>query len=144
MIFFLLPLVEDGDDSASVNADLFPSGLSHVEVLKGRVAPSAVVVGESEVWWAKIGGCYGHRRPFDAPTGVGLVIARDLDALPAGCSVVEQRGAQRCRACPVTRVVQVPIPTSSSCNGQQDGLAGDKISEPWKENLLYYIYLFAY
>ena len=27
-----------------------------VEVRAGRVAPSAIVVGKSEVWWAKIGG----------------------------------------------------------------------------------------
>lgn len=112
----MIPLVDDRDDSASVNADLLPSRLGHVEVLERRVAPSAIVVRQSEVGWAEIGRRHRHRRPFHAPPWIRLVIAHDLEALPARCAVVEQRRAQRRRPRPVPSLVQVPVPTSSACN----------------------------
>ena len=113
-----IPLEEDGDDSASVNANLLPSRLSHVEVLKRRITPTAIVVGQSIVRRAEIGRRHGHRRPFNAPPWIRLVITNDLEALTARCTVVKQRRTQRRRSRPITRLVQVPIPTSSACNHQ--------------------------
>lgn len=111
-------MVENRDDSASVNADLLPSRLSHVEMFKRRVTPSAIVVWESVVWWAKIGGRHRHRRPFNAPPWIRLVITHHLETLTTRRAVVEQRGAQRRRLCSITRLVQIPIPTSSTYNHQ--------------------------
>lgn len=36
--------------------DLKEGGLGEVEMVEGRVAPPAVVVGKSEVWRAEVGG----------------------------------------------------------------------------------------
>ena len=113
-------MVVDGNNAAAVDADLEPSRLGHVEVLPGRVAPAAVVVGQRVVGRAKVGGRDGHRRAADAEPRVRLVVARDPVALPARGAVVEQRRAQRRRVRAVPRRVQVPIPTSSTCTHSID------------------------
>lgn len=109
------PLEQDGYDSSSVDADLFPSGLSHVEMLEGRVAPPTVVVRESGVRRAEIGGSDRDGSSFDAPPGVSFVVTDDPVALPTRSPVAEQRGAQRCSSGAIPSRVQVPIATSSSC-----------------------------
>jgi hypothetical protein len=80
-----------------------------------RVAPAAVVAGEGVVGRAQVGPGDGHRPPLQAPPRLGLVVARDLVALPARRAVVEQRRAQRRRVRPVPRPVQVPVPTRPTC-----------------------------
>ena len=64
-------MVDDGDDAASIDADLLPSGLSHVEMLAGRVAPPPVVAGEGVVRGAEVGGGDGHRVALLAKLRVG-------------------------------------------------------------------------
>ena len=58
--FFVLPLVNDGDNPAPIYPDLFPSRLRHVKVLARWVAPPTVVAREIEVGRAEVGGSDGH------------------------------------------------------------------------------------
>ncbi|BAS98666.1 Os06g0621950, partial [Oryza sativa Japonica Group] len=67
-------------------------GLRHLEVLLGEVAPAAVVVGESEVGRAEVGGRHHHRRAAaEAPQHV--VHAPHLVAAAARAAAPEQRAA---------------------------------------------------
>jgi hypothetical protein len=116
-----VPLEIDGDDAAAVDADLFPGGLRHVEVLARRVAPAAVVARLGVVRWAEVGRGDGHRRARLAPLRVGLV-ARDLVALAARRAVVEQRRAQRRRVRPVPRRVQVAVPARAACRSTTNAI----------------------
>lgn len=109
------PLVQDGYDSSSVDADLFPSGLSHVEMLEGRVAPPTIVIRESVVWRAEVGGGDRDGNSFDAPPRVGFVVTDDPVALPTRSPVIEQCSAQCGCSGAVPGRGQVPIATSSSC-----------------------------
>ena len=99
MFFFLslnyIPLVHDRDDASTVDANLLPSRLRHVEVRPRRVAPAAVVAGEVPVGRAEVGGGDGDRDAGLAPLRRPLAVAGDLVALPARRAVVEQRRAQR-------------------------------------------------
>ena len=70
-------MVKDGDDSASVNANLFPSGLSHVKVLKRRVAPTPGIVGQGIVGRTEVGGSDSDGGSLPPPLGVGLVVTHD-------------------------------------------------------------------
>lgn len=88
-----VPLEEDRHNPSSVDADLLPSGLGHVEVLQWRIAPSPIVAREGKVRRAEVGRSDGHGDSFNAPPWVRVVVAHDLVALPTGCSVVEQRSA---------------------------------------------------
>jgi hypothetical protein len=103
------PLVEHWHAS-KVDANLEPGGLRNIEVLAGRVAPAAGVVGQRVVGRAEIGRRDSHRRAGDAELRVGLVVAHDPEALPARRAVVEQR--RRVRLVP--RRVKVPVATGSS------------------------------
>lgn len=109
-----LPLVEDGDDAAAVDADVLPRRLGHVEVGPRRAAPAAV--GERVVGRAQVGG--GDR---DGVAGLAVLAARtrpvagDEVALPAGRAVVEQGRAQRRGVDAVPRVVQVVVPACATC-----------------------------
>ncbi|KAB8086783.1 hypothetical protein EE612_010312, partial [Oryza sativa] len=89
------PLVDDGDDAGTVNTDLLPGRLRHIEVRPWRVAPAAVVAGEVPVGRAEVGGGDGDRDAGPAPLRCPLAVAGDLVALPARRAVVEQRRAQR-------------------------------------------------
>lgn len=55
------PAVGDGDDSGAVLSDVLEDGLGEVEVVKGRVAPTAVVVRKGVVWRAEIGSRHDYR-----------------------------------------------------------------------------------
>lgn len=77
----LVPLEHNRDDPTSVDANLFPSRLSHVEVLEGRVAPASIVVWKGKIWWAEIGCSNGHRCAFNTPPGISLRITHDSVAL---------------------------------------------------------------
>ncbi|KAG6497462.1 hypothetical protein ZIOFF_045362 [Zingiber officinale] len=84
----------DGDDAGSVLCDVEEGRLGHVEVRAGRVAPAAVVAGESGVRRAEVGGRDddGARK---APPRV--VVAPKLVASAATEPIVEQHRAQRRR-----------------------------------------------
>lgn len=81
-------------------------------MLERRVAPPAIVVGQSEVGGAKVG-CSDGDRAREAPPGV--VVASHFETSSAAQPIVEQRGAQRRCVGSVPLAVQVPIPTRSSC-----------------------------
>jgi hypothetical protein len=90
------PLAHDWDDAAAVHADLLPRRLRHVEVGARRVAPPAVVAGQSVVGRAEVGGGDGHRDAGLAPPRVRqLAVARDLVALRARSAVVEMKKCLR-------------------------------------------------
>jgi len=67
-----------------------------------RIAPAAVVARQRVVGRAEVGGRDGHRDARFAKHRVGpLAVTRDLVALPARGTVVEERSAQRRRSCAV-------------------------------------------
>lgn len=75
-------MIDDGDNATTVYADFLPSGLRHVEMLTGRVAPPSIVAWESVVRRAEIGGSDGDGNALSAPTRLGLGITNNLVALP--------------------------------------------------------------
>lgn len=85
----LVPLEQNRDDPSSVNANFFPSWLSHVEMLEGRIAPASIVVWESKIRWAEICCSNRHRSAFNTPSGISLIITYDLVALSTRSSIVE-------------------------------------------------------
>ena len=107
-------LVEDWDDAGTVDADVLPGGLRHVEVVAGRIAPPAVVAGKIPVGRAEVGGGHGDGRAGLAHLRLAGV-AGDEVALSARRAVVEQRRAQRHVVDPVPRIVQVLVPTCAAC-----------------------------
>ena len=80
---------------------------------EGRIAPSAIVIGEGVVGWTKVG-CRDGDGVMQAPFGV--VIALQLITSSAPLSVVEESCAESRRVCTVALAVQIPVPTCSSCN----------------------------
>ena len=74
-------MVKDGDDSASIDANLFPSRLGHVKVLKRRVAPTSSIVGQGIVWRTEVGGCDSDGGFLLAPFRVCLIVTHDPVAL---------------------------------------------------------------
>ncbi|KAG6502153.1 hypothetical protein ZIOFF_042042 [Zingiber officinale] len=109
---FSLPSEGDGDDAGSVLCDVEKGQLGHVEVRAGRVAPAAVVAGESGVRRVEVGGRDddGARK---APPRV--VVAPKLVASAATEPIVEQHRAQSCRVGSVSPDVEVPVPARTSC-----------------------------
>jgi len=75
-------LEEDRNDSTLVDPNFFPGGLSHVKVLKGRVAPSSIVVWQGVVRRTEVGGsnCDGDSLP--TPLRIRVIVTNDLVALP--------------------------------------------------------------
>ena len=94
------PSEGDRDDSGAVLSNLEEGRLGEVEVLEGRVAPAAIVIGQSEVWRAEVGGGDGDGAR-EAPSGV--VVAPHFETSSAAQPIVEQRRAQR------RRVRSVPL-----------------------------------
>lgn len=82
-------------------------------MLPGRVAPSAIVAGESVVGGAEVG-----RSDYDRPLETPSIISRalDLKASSTALAIVEQSSAQRSSVGTITLAVEVPIPTGSSCH----------------------------
>ncbi|KAG6513946.1 hypothetical protein ZIOFF_024283 [Zingiber officinale] len=109
---FSLPSEGDGDNAGSVLCDVEKGQLGHVEVRAGRVAPAAVVAGESGVRRVEVGGRDddGARK---APSRV--VVALKLVASAATEPIVEQHRAQRHRVGSVSPDVEVPVPAHTSC-----------------------------
>lgn len=38
------PLIKDRDNPSGIDGNLLPSGLRHIKVLKGRIAPPSIVI----------------------------------------------------------------------------------------------------
>ncbi|RWW00135.1 hypothetical protein GW17_00036925 [Ensete ventricosum] len=112
-----VPAVGDGDNAGAVLGDLEEHGHGEVEVGAGRVAPAAVIGGESVVGGAEVGGRDEDGRGA-ALAPPGIVRAPDLKARPTAEPVVEQRSAQRRRLDPVPLAVEVPVPTRPACDNQ--------------------------
>ena len=106
--------VAHGHDPGAVHGDGLPRRLRHVEVAARRVAPAAAVAGQRPVGRAQVGGRDrdggGARPAVPGPRGV----AGDGEAGAAHGAAVEERRAQRCRARPVPRVVQVAVPARAA------------------------------
>lgn len=75
------PSVSDGHDPGTILSNLQESWLGEVEVLAGRIAPPAIVIGQCEVWRAKVcgGDCDGATQ-----TPFRVTVASHLIAGPAG------------------------------------------------------------
>ncbi|WVZ77097.1 hypothetical protein U9M48_024998, partial [Paspalum notatum var. saurae] len=113
----LLPFVHDGDDASTVDTDLLPSRLCHVEVRPWRVAPAALVAGQLIVGWAEVGGGDHDRDAWFAKHGVRpLAVACDLVALPTGNPVIEERCAQRRRSRTIPLRIQIAVPARAACH----------------------------
>lgn len=82
-------------------------------MLPGRVAPSAIVAGESVVGRAEVGRS-DNDRPLETPSIV--TPAHDLKTSSTALAIVEQSSAQRRSVGTITLAVEVPIPTGSSCH----------------------------
>lgn len=111
-----VPLEQNGDDSTSVNTNLFPGRLSHIEMLKRRIAPAAVVAWKSKVRRAEVCGSDGNRSSFYAPPGISLIITHDSVALSAWSSIIEQCSAQSSGTSSIPSWIQVSVPASSPCS----------------------------
>jgi len=113
-----LPAVRDGDDAGAVLGNFEEHGHGEVEVWSGRVAPSAIVAGESVVRRAEVRGRHQDRGAASvAPARV--VVALYLEARSAAQPAVEQRRAQRRRVHAVALAVEVPVPARAShCAGR--------------------------
>jgi len=68
-------------------------------VLERPVAPAAIVVGETGIRGAEIGGCYGDGSTRQAPL---TTLAHDLEASSTRQSLVEERRAQCRRLGPIS------------------------------------------
>lgn len=55
-------------------------------MLKRRIAPTSIIVGEARVWWAKVSGCDGDGRPETPPR---VIVTLHLIARATRESVVE-------------------------------------------------------
>lgn len=110
-----MPLEQDGDDPAPVDADLFPSRLSHVKMLEGRVTPATIIARKSKVWRAKVGRSDGHGHSLPAPLCVCIVVTYDFVALSTRGTVIEQSSAQSSCSSSIPSRIQIPISTCSSC-----------------------------
>lgn len=95
-----------------VLSDLEEGGLCHVEMLEGRVAPPAVVVGQVVVGRAKVG---GGDRDGAGQAPPGLPAAPHLVACPAREPVVKQGRAQGRSVGAVALTIQVSVPTCPTC-----------------------------
>lgn len=83
-----IPAIRDGDDAGAVLGDLEEHGHGEIEVRSGRVAPTAIVAGESIVWRAKIGGGYEDGRASRVAP-VRVVDALELKACSTREAIVE-------------------------------------------------------
>lgn len=79
-------------------SDLQESRLGHVKVLKRRIAPPTVVVGQGIVRGAEVSGSDSDGTG-EAPTGV--VVASHLITRSAAQAIVEQSSAECCSVSPI-------------------------------------------
>lgn len=114
------PAEGDGDNTSFVLSDLEKHGHGKVEVGARRVAPAAIVVGQSEVWRTEVGGS-------DEDGGVawvapfGVISTLNLKAGSAAEAIVEQSCAQGRRVDAVALAVEVSVPTSTACKTETNG-----------------------
>lgn len=78
-------------------------------MLQGRIAPTAIVVGESQVWRAEIG---SSDNDASGITPSGVVAALELVAGSTGQAIVEESSAESC--CVGAMAIQIAITTSST------------------------------
>ncbi|KVI03618.1 hypothetical protein Ccrd_018075 [Cynara cardunculus var. scolymus] len=91
-----IPAVRDGDDAGAILGDFKEHGHGEIEVGTRRVAPPTIVVRESVIRRAEIGGGDGDGGATRvAPPRV--ISALDFKTRAAAKSLVEQRGAERRR-----------------------------------------------
>uniref|UniRef100_A0A1J3DE11 Uncharacterized protein n=1 Tax=Noccaea caerulescens TaxID=107243 RepID=A0A1J3DE11_NOCCA len=76
----------DRDNAGTILSDLEKSWLGEVEMLKRRIAPSTVVIGEAKVRWAKVSGGDGDS---GRETPSRVIVTLHLVARAARESVVE-------------------------------------------------------
>lgn len=103
------PPVRDGDDPGPVHRDALVNGLRQVEVLAGRVAPTAGVAWEGGVRRAEVG------RGDDDRAGKAAAAVSVASELVAGATteaVVEEGCTQCCSVCTIPLTVKIPISTS--------------------------------
>ena len=100
--------VSHGHDPAFVYRELEERGLRHVEVWTGRVAPTAVIVGQRGVGRTKVCGRDNHGR-MSGQAPFGIVNALQLEARAARSPGIEERGAERGRVRAVTLGVEVAV-----------------------------------
>lgn len=104
----------NGDDIGFPLSDLGESGLGHLKVLLGEIAPAAIIGGEPEIGWTEISGSENNgRASLETPQDV--VNTSQLITSPTGTSSVEQYAAQPCTVSPICHLVKITIPTSSFC-----------------------------
>ena len=108
---WVLPSVGHRHNAGLVLGNVLEDRLREVEVVLGRVAPAAGIVGEGIVWRAEIGGG-DHNGAGQAPLGV--VHTPNLVARSAPQPIVEQSSAQGRRVGSVPLAVEVAVPTSSA------------------------------
>lgn len=88
--FIFLPSERDRDNSSSILSDMQESRLGQIEVLKRRITPTTIGVGQSQVRRAKV------RRGDDDrawKTPFGVVAASHFVTRTAAQAIVEQSGA---------------------------------------------------
>jgi len=92
-------------------------------VLQGWVAPSTVVIGESVVWRAEVGGC-DHDSPWQTP--LRIVIALHFIAGSTAEAIVEKRSAQSSSVRSIALAVKITVPTRPACSVFTETNSGSK------------------
>nr|GMC52192.1 Os03g0155566 [Ipomoea batatas] len=108
------PNPHNRNNPTTVNSNLFPSGLGHVEVGAGRIAPTSIITRKSVIRWTKISGRDGDRNSLPAPSRLCFEVTYDLVALTTRGTIVEQCCAQCRSPSPIPCCIQVSIPTCPS------------------------------
>lgn len=70
----MLPFEEYRDNSGTIGCNVQESRLSQIEVLKRRIAPPTIVIGQSVIRRTEVGGCDSDATG-EAPIGVTLMVA---------------------------------------------------------------------
>jgi len=109
----IIPSELNRDNPCSELGNLLEDRLREIKVLLWGIAPPPCIVWESIVWWAEVGAS-DHNGSRETP--LPIVHAFDLIARPTAQPVVEQSSTQRRCVSPIPLAVEIPIPTSSSCN----------------------------
>lgn len=110
------PAVGDGHDAGLVLCNLKKHGHGEIKVRPGRVAPTAIVRWKRPIRWTEVGRRHKNGGvACQAEVPVRLVHTLYLETRAATQSVVEQSCAQSRRLYAVALLVQISIPTRSSC-----------------------------
>lgn len=116
MLSFVLPSVLNRDDATSVDTDALPSGLGHVKVLSGRVAPAAIIGWPGPVGWAQVrGGDDDGAGIGPTPLVLDCTVTLDLKARSADQTTVEESLTGGSCGGAIPLAVQVPVSTCTRC-----------------------------